>query len=306
MRSSDMKRRLLAGSATMLGLLLSGCGGGGGVASAPPPTYTKLADLTGNQSFQSAGIQYKNVYGSGTLSEHAGDAFGRGVHISYTAADDSYTLTAPDGATTSFSPSTSTPPCCAAPTPNMASLFTGADVYSRTTPIVNGVTLSYILLGDWSHTIQPGVSRNYVFVAGIPTISSDMPKNGTATYQTSIDGSAETYNGLSYRLASASTATFSANFSAGTVSTTLDLTGVVPGNPNLTPFGKYSGTGTISSGGSGFTGTLTQDVPTNPATTGAFSGAFFGPQAKEVGYAWFVTNPALGGLRAQGYVIGVK
>ena len=173
----EMKRCLAGGSANALGLLLSGCGGGGGTASTPPPTYTKLADLTGNRTFQSAGAHW--TFSPGQLSGLSVQKYGAGVTIAYNASSDSFTLTAPDGVTDTFSSATSTPPAGFVPPPDGVVLYnnTGGIFVVPKQPLVNGVALSYTALGGWVH-IQNNVPSVYAAVSGVPTIASDMPRNG--------------------------------------------------------------------------------------------------------------------------------
>lgn len=291
----------------VLGLLLSGCGGGGGsgsgVNSTPAPTYTKLANLTGNQTFQTAGINF-TVANGGVPFPYSSQKFGSGVVIAYNAANDSFTLTAPDGTVDTFSSATSSPPPGFVPPPNTVVFFGNSGIFSVVTPVVNGVPLSYTAIGSWNH-FQGGFQSVYFAVSGVPTISSDMPKSGTATYQTAVGGTVYTGPNIVYSLQNSSTATFSANFGAGTVATTLNLSGTGLNGQLPTDFGSYSGTGTITSGGPGFSGTLAS-VTGNPiSATGEFSGAFFGPQATEMGYAWYLSN-GLNGFGAQGITTGSK
>jgi len=303
----EMKRWFLAGSSMTLGLLLSGCGGGGVGSTPPPPTYTKLADLQGNQTFQSAGMHFKSIIGD-QFTDHSVQKYGAGVTIAYNAAADSYTLTAPDGTTDTFSSSTSTPPSGYSPQPHQLALFKNDAVLGIETPLVNGVALNYTALASWSH-FNVNESSYYNAILGVPTIASDMPRSGTANYQTNVIGSAF-LNSSSYDLSAASTATFSADFAAGTVATTLRLAGTpftpTPMSAARPPvdFSSYSGTGTIAAGGPAFSGTLAH-TPDNPIPlTGEFAGAFFGPQAKEMGYSFYLFSG--GGLSIQGAVVGTK
>jgi hypothetical protein len=311
MRSSEVKRWFLAGPAMTLGLLLSGCGGGGdGVASTPPPTYTKLADLTGNRTFQSAGAHL--TIANGQFTDHSIQKYGAGVTIAYNASSDSYTLTAPDGATDTFSGSSSPPPGYT-PAPNQIALSnsTGAGgTFVLTVPSVNGIALSYTAQGSWNH-FGNNVLSAYFGVSGVPTIAGDMPRNGTATYQTSVAGLAVRTDGA-YNLDTTSSGTFSADFGAGTVATTLHLAGVPssatpflpgPGAQPSADFGSYTGTGTIASGSPGFSGTLASTGSSSVVANGEFAGAFFGPQAKEMGYGFYVAST---GFSAQGTVVGTK
>jgi len=297
-----MKRCFLAGSATMLGLLLSGCGGGGGggVASMPPPTYTKLADLTGNQTFQSAGIHF--VYGNNQVSGESIHKFGAGVTIAYNPTSDSYTLTAPDGATDTFSSSTSVFPVGYTPPANATVLFNNTGSH-LTIPTLssNSLNLSYLSLDYWTH-IQAGTQSIYYMVSGVPTLARDMPRSGTASYRTGIAGSVFQGALPTYIVTTGSSSAFSADFGAGTVSTTIHLVAAQP-NASATDFGSYSGNGSIASGGPGFSGQLAPASGTALSAYGEYSGTFFGPQAQEMGYGWYVKG---GGISAQGVVIGTK
>jgi hypothetical protein len=285
--------------------LVSACSGGGsgagGVAGTPTPpaSYTKIADMSGDRSFQTAGIQY-NTSATG-FSNAATFAFGGGVTVAYTAASDSYRLTAPDGTTVTFDPSN------AQPTPaGSNSQFwlktNGAirDQFALTVPTVAGVPLSYTVVGSWGH-IDPATTTLFrLAVGGAPTLAGDMPKTGTATYSTALGGSA-VVSGVTvpYSLTGNSTTTFSANFGTGAISTLLTLAGTpASGGSTVTSLGTFTGTGTIASSSPGFTGTLTG---TN--ANGLFAGAFFGPQALEMGYDWSVAGT---NFSAAGTVTGVK
>ncbi|GAA0335132.1 hypothetical protein GCM10009087_51850 [Sphingomonas oligophenolica] len=280
----------------------SGGSGGAGIGSAPPPpaSYTKIADMTGDRSFQTAGIQYDTSPAG--FSNASSYALGSGVTVAYTAANDTYRLTAPDGTSATFDPSSAQQP-----TPGSNSQIwiktvgTTRDQFTLTVPTVSGVPLSYTVLGIWGHIDT--ATNHAVFrlaVGGAPTLASDMPKSGTATYSVGVRGGAvPTGGGSAYTLNANSTATFSANFGTGAISTSLALAGTpASGGSAVTSFGTFNGTGTIASNSPGFTGTLS-----GTGATGLFSGAFFGPQASEMGYDWSLTAPS---FTAVGTVTGVK
>ena len=283
--------------------LVSACGGGGGggLAGTPPPpaaSYTKIVDMTGDRTFQTGGIQYN---AGGGFSNASTQAFGSGVTVAYTAASDSYRLTAPDGSTVTFAPSDAQAP--PAGTTSQVWVKTSGTLREQlylTVPTISGVPLSYTLLGSWGH-IDNGVSTFRLAVGGAQTLASDMPKTGTATYSTATSGSAFT-SGVtgSLVLAGNSTATFSANFGTGAISTSLTLAGTpsIGGGSTVTSLGTFNGTGTIASNGPGFTGTLS-----GTGATGIFSGAFFGPKALEMGYDWALSGA---NISAVGSTTGVK
>lgn len=310
-------KRLGQASISAMTLLLAGCGdSGGGVASTPvpPASYTKIVDMTGNRAFQTAGVTY-TTNASG-ISNGATNLYGSGVTINYAAASDSYTVTAPGGATQTFGPAELQPTDPSAP--NVAQYVkvngTTRDQLTFVATKIGGVPLSYTLAGTWGTIDTSNNTGTYrLAVGGSPTLTSDVPKAGTASYAIGIGGTAvETppgsfpFAGTPYSLSGNSFGTFSANFASGTVQTSLTLAGTgglsaVPGSPPpLKNFGSFTGTGTLTSGGPGFSGTLSGAIT---QAGGSFSGLFLGPQASEVGFGYVLEGPY---FSAAGGVTGVK
>ena len=293
-----------------LGLSLSACGGDS-VSSTPPPpptptptppppTYIKLVDITGDRTFQTGGIQY-DIDGSGAFSNGSVVNFSSGTTVAYTAATDTYTLTAPGGATTaSFAPVNALPINPSQPNAQQWRVVNGTttDILTLIVPSSSGgVPLSYMIIGSWGHQTPTGTTYR-LSVGGSPTVATDMPKTGTANYSLAIGGGAKAGT-TNYNLGGGnSTATFSANFGTGQITTALNLAGVPNGGTAITQFGTFNGTGTVTSSGPGFTGTLTG---TN--ANGIFSGAFFGPQALEMGFTYFLSGTNFSAAGAGG---GIK
>lgn len=303
---SNWKRPAQA-SALAMGLALAGCGGGsgGGLASTPSPaptpaaSYTKIVEMSGDRTFQSAGVRFLLNSSNGITSPNT-PTLGNGMKVAYTAASDSYALTGTDGSTVSFDPSNAKPTT----SPN-AQLWVKAaettnDIFSLSVPTVEGVALSYTVVGRWSHLddAKPNQTLIRLGVGGSPTLASDMPRTGTATYSAAVAGLA--YRpGLGSLLLDKSTATFSADFAANSVATSLTLAATqLPGGTNVLSFGTFEGTGTIATTGPGFSGTLK-----GADATGGFAGAFFGPKAVEMAYAWYITAAAVG---FEGTTTGIK
>lgn len=267
----------------------------------PPPagTYTPLADLTGDRTFQSAGVQY-NTAPSG-ISGGTSQNFGNGVTIAYTAATDSYLLAAPSGASFNFTPAMVQPPSA----PNQLTWVnvTGTQ-RNQLLQIVptssSGVPFSYTVLGSWGQfdtTTNLGTIR--LAVGGVPTLGTDMPRTGSATYSAGTGGTIVS-SGTVYNLQGNSTMNFAANFADNSVTLALFLAGI-PANTNVGPainFGPFNGFGSISANTSSFSGTLS-----GTGATGLFSGAFFGPQAQEMGMAWYLNGATISGA---GLAAGVK
>ncbi|HEX8057170.1 MAG TPA: transferrin-binding protein-like solute binding protein [Novosphingobium sp.] len=292
--------------ALMIGLALAGCGGAGSgsVVSTPTPTpasYTKVIDMTGDRTFQTAGVRYANTDPTSYINGTA-QSFGSGIAVAYTASTDSYKLTAPDGTTTTVSPQNAQPAPSDAPNDRYWSnqdTFEVREFIALTVPKVNGVALSYTVIASWSRLERSKDSgyQNYLAVAGAPTIPSDMPRSGNATYATTVSGGVM-QNGSGYGLGPGSSATFAADFGRNTVATSLTLVSVADAGSAAIPFGTFNGSGMISSTGPGFEGMLSGN-----GTTGTFAGAFFGPKAVEMAYAWYLNG---GNLSAAGTVVGVK
>lgn len=305
-------KRAAQASALAMGLAVAGCGGGsqGGLASTPTPSptptasYTKIVDMSGDRTFQTAGVRFVQTPSNGMISPNT-LTLGNGVKVAYTAASDSYTLTGTDGSSVSFDPTN----VVATTTPNSLSWEKTAgavhDGFSLTVPSVDGVALSYTIMGSWSHSdtssSTPLQTLTRLAVGGVPTLASDMPRTGSATYSTAVSGLALRPGLAPSILTNHSSATFSADFAGNAVTTSLTLAGAPAPNGTVTTFGTFSGTGTISTTGPGFSGMLSSaDVAD---AKGAFAGAFFGPKALEMGYAWYIN--ALN-LSIYGNVAGIK
>lgn len=272
-------------SALALGLALAGCGGGGSggsVGSTPPPppaSYVKIADMTGDRTYQTAGLTYTSD--AAGFSNGSGNAFGSGVTISYNAAADAYTVTAPGG-----SPSQTFGPADFQPqNPATSVRYVKADgTTTETLTLSPSPQLSYALFGSWVQVTGPTATVRLA-VGGSPTLAADVPKTGSATFTIPGFGGSANANGAVYSLAGNTTGTFSANFGAGTVATTINLGGTQGGGSPVTNLGSFTGTGTITSGGPGFAGTLT-----GASANGIFNGAFFGPQAAEMAYSFYLNG----------------
>jgi hypothetical protein len=265
--------------------------------------------MSGNRTFQTAGVRVTT--GPAGFSDAGIQALGSGVTVAYTASSDSYTLTAPDNTTATFAPSDVVP--SAAPNaqvwmkpsviPSEAPAVEQGSL-TLAVPVVNGVPLSYTIFGSWAYR-DAGQPRTWLAVGGVPTVASDMPRTGGATYSMAAGGAAFQPGAAPITLDGYSTATFSADFAGNSVTTALTLAGQpstagpISTGPSVIAFGTFSGTGTIAGSGPGFTGTLSG---ANGAA-GSFSGAFFGPAAREVGYAWFLNGA---GFSAVGGAAGVK
>jgi hypothetical protein len=142
------------------------------------------------------------------------------------------------------------------------------------------VKLTYLSYGSWSHDdLTTGEIWDRYFLFGYPTGTQDMPLSGTASYSTAVSANMRTELPNSAEQTLSGSATFTANFGQGNVSTTLKL-----GYPDSTSY-TYSGSGPIS--GSLFSGPFSSS--TDPyLQLGSFAGGFYGPKATEMGYVFVV------------------
>jgi hypothetical protein len=142
------------------------------------------------------------------------------------------------------------------------------------------VKLTYLSYGNWSHDdLATGQNWDRYFLFGSPTAAQDMPLTGTASYSTAVSASMKTEFANDPEAMLNGSATFTANFGQGSVSTSLRL-----GYPNWTSY-TYSGTGPIS--GNRFWGDFTSS--TDPYLQfGNFAGSFYGPRATEMGYVFAI------------------
>jgi hypothetical protein len=204
---------------------------------------------------------------------------GQRVTVSYDAASGNYTLS-DEVASASFQASdrTSSSNYTDEYVKNGTGVTDRLKVYGnlRTAPAAGApLTLSYVTFGKWTHTdTVANRTREASVVAGFATPVADMPRTGSATYQTIVSASmlAHGPGAGSFPFSDVTgTATFSANFANSSVNTALSL-----------PAGTFSGPGTITE--NRFAGTFTSTSPY--FTGGHFAGGFFGPTAQEMGYSF--------------------
>jgi len=142
------------------------------------------------------------------------------------------------------------------------------------------VKLTYLSYGSWSHDdLTTGEDWKRYFLFGYPTATADMPLTGTASYSTLVSANMKSELPGDPEHTLSGSATFTANFGQGIVSTSLKLA-----YPDSTSY-SYSGGGPIS--GNLFSG------PFNSSTDsyfqlGSFAGGFYGPKATEMGYVFVI------------------
>jgi hypothetical protein len=274
--------------------LVSGCGGGGAgsgiVTQPPPPKAPEAFPLTASAEFQTiAGHMFftdnsKNL-GSTLLSDVGVGSQPSGVTIGYDATSGNYLVgDGTSSATFSGNPVSSTAGIDTY-TSQSGTVTNQLDLFSNVRPGASQadapVALTYLSFAKWtSADSASGDDRITYLLFGFPTDSSEMPRTGTASYNTAVTGTSLTGCFACVGEPFGGSATFTADFGAGSVSTALDLT------DSSGTIGSFQGTGSISGDqfAGNFTGTFTQNG--TALQDGSFDGGFFGPAAAEMGYTF--------------------
>ena len=161
--------------------------------------------------------------------------------------------------------------------------------------------LSYVSLGLWLHSGAQGSSPQVTFTAyalGYETPAAGMPMSGTATYSgpgavrgQQILGSGGCGDCNQWVSGDAS---FSVNFASGNINGSFTNMSNY-GDSGVFPFYNISVGGQIASGTNKFSGT-TAISPQQPANVGnaigngVINGAFYGPNAQNLGAIWTLTT----------------
>ena len=291
---------------TALSACASGGGGGSPMPAPPPPTNSNLTSLQYSQQFANASsglttnLDKVTRITSGT-SAHAPSL--NALTIAYDATTKGYTVSF-GGTSAAFTSAN----VLASGTNAVATTYeTKSGSLQNDLVLFNPgsgnttLALTYSSYGAWQRLTDNGGSLGIVqdfFVFGIPTLASDLPKTGTASYQSIIDGFWVTSNDVR---ALAGTGTLTADFLAGTTSVTLNLRGVSSLTGLAYTLDNFTGTGPIDGPNVTFSGTLS---PTTSAYSGTYTGRFFGPAATEAG-AVFNLHDGVGGV-VDGVIIGHK
>lgn len=321
-----MCKRTYFGIATGISaLLLTACGGGGGGSLAsippppPPPTFSYGSfPLTKSASFETVTADRTTELDASSrpfVSSDAVTALGPSVTFSYDQNTGSYSISdstnsasftaanaSADGNFQEFAASSTN-------ASDQLSLFNNVSSSAPT-----GIQLSYLSFGSWLHSDSgTGASKLTYFLFGFPTATDDMPRSGTATYNTIVAAN-EYLVGYEYQSGPTpltGSASFGADFGTGQIDTALTLNRA----DNSELVGTFTGKGAIS--GSQFNGTFTATDPY--FQSGSFYGSFFGPSAQEMGYAFDIRQhnpnpdpyggaslPSLLDAWIQGAVVGTK
>lgn len=285
-----MKRSLLYSMLGASALILTSCGGGDGSTPAPTPTpspsssptpsptptptYQTLAELTGDQTFQTAGVTYE-ITGPNPLTNPSAQGFGGGSVIDFIESTGVIRFTAPGGTPTvdvfeadgiQQSPGVTQwrIPVGSATPVDVITLFQGQTTYS--------------FLGIWSHA-EGGTITFRLGTGGVPTQDNDYP-SGSVAYAVAVGGSVNDGSGAKQVDTTRSTGTLTLDFATGMGSMSVELFDT-SGNS----LGILTAAVAFTRSTNGFSGEVTFG-----GNTGVMSGAFFGPQAVEIGFGMALAN----------------
>jgi hypothetical protein len=296
---------------------VSACGGGGGGVSSTPtptpgptPTNATLVNLQYSQEFVADGhiIPFSVAKTTGAAQQRPSvPGAGGPAKVAYNAGTNSYTVT--------FKTFNGTSSASFGPADRQASSNGTITNYQRVSgtrqenlslfvpgPTNTELVLTYASYGAYQSITDAGANLDVdtvFFTYGIPTASTDLPRSGTATYATRIDGQLADNSGV-YALAGSSS--FQADFGASTMAFSMSPIGT-----NVLTGGTRSfGTQTVD-------GTISNTAGAQPQFTGngggsgygvALSGHFYGPAAAEIGGAFSISGP--NGANGVGAVVGRK
>lgn len=302
-RRQKLKARLLALTSVTLGLTLAACGGGSSGASVspgstqpppppppPPPSNSSLANLQYDETFDAASAVMShdiNLAGAGENQVFASGNVSSTTTVAYDASTDSFTLSISQS-DVNYS-QTFRPVDIDNSDVDFTTYIRSGDLAILLNPNAPLLALEYVTLGAWvseSGSSQRDLSLGYL-AGGIQTPDGDMPVTGTANYTGEITGTGVAKpTGLLYYLSG--DADIEADFSTGDVTTTITvLRNLYADNTGLAPY-LFESNGSISGATNLFGGTISSLDGSN--LSGRVDGAFFGPNADEVGGTFSASN----------------
>lgn len=290
----------LAGCALVaLAVALGGCSGGSGgsgpgfitVPAAPiDQRNAALTDLRFTEAFSgAAGRMRYAVSPTGSASDFDGTVpvSSNILAVRYDAAAQSYTIAMSPFTSPAFGPADRT-----SSTNTLTNYEKRSGNRQENLSLFNPgagnpqLVLTYASYGAYQSLTQGSpIGVDTIFFAyGVRTVPTDMPKTGTASYTTVVDGQ---FAGTSGVYAMGGLGSFSADFAASTVQATLQLRGQNVVTSGLRDFGTHALTGTIRSEQ---TGAFFSAAGGSAGTTVNMQGAFYGPGAAEIGANFGIIN----------------
>lgn len=248
--------------------------------------------LTGDTIFRTVGRGF--VSGTGPVVRPLGD----GVDLVYGFASETIEVHLPNGDVVFFATDSVAQAHPFSANNTFRNQDSGGDDLERlsiSVPRIDGVPLTYLryafFFGDSPVSVGKSVTETFFF--GLPT--ANMPTAGSASYEMGLNGTLNG-NGNNYALIYESSGTLGVDFASGDITTMLHFIGTDSSDDSIFDFGIVNGSGSITAGGPGFSGSF-------DTGTSWLEGAFFGPNADEVGYQFFIDAPT---FEASGYAWGVQ
>lgn len=257
----------------------------------PPPPSTKFP-LTGNAQFNTYSKSWSGILAQIGDSAGAQNVDGRTIQISYDSQSGTYNLVDLDGYSVRLPKESTISGIYNVFTKNSRSYFDQLKLYNSARAGGAAIPLTYVNFGMWQHRVKStGYTTQTAMVFGFPTPVNSIPRTGNASYRTFVQGSSLTYGANAGVREVGGNATFGVDFANETVSTQLNLAYI--NGATQTPIGSFSGSGYLYGAG-GFGGGYESSVPN--FSWGVFTGALYGPNAEEMGYAFDIerTNAPLG------------
>jgi hypothetical protein len=252
------------------------------VTTPPPPTQFPL---TGSAQFgASVGETVIAPDGNSSYVEQAGTSGVGGVTISYDKISGTYSVRdMADGFAATKVRRSSTSGIYDLYSKQVRGIVDEIKIYNAAHANSSAVPLTYVNFGMWTHHDSgTATTRQYALVYGFLTPESAIPRSGSASYRTMVNGSSTIIGTNAGTRDVGGSATFDVDFASAAVNTQLSLAYVV--NGEQTPIGTFSGSSGIYS--NQFWGPLTSNV--SYFVGGSFAGAFYGPNAEEMGYSFAI------------------
>ena len=280
-----------------------GNGGGSGGTPTPSPTptpvsYTKFADLTGTQTFQSTCGGKEVYYGDDFI--FGGTAFGEGIAITSNRSVPDYGIAIPQFVYNQPFDVAFTQADRDASSTETVERYTKVDEAGRRQRFniarvsINSVELDYVRQTSFMAVRETGF-LDIRCAIGVPTELSDIPAT-TKTYGNAfatgvlerVENAGITNSGPFHVYStSPTTATATANPATGLIEITVNLKGRESANDPVEDLGTYTARTTIDGSKQSF-----MDVATNAdnVVVGNFGGWFFGPQGVTMAVSFGITD----------------
>ncbi len=289
-------------------LSLSACGGGGngGTASTPAPpaarTNSSLTSLQFSEDFvgNAAIIQYNISRSTGGTTPRAATV-NTAAQVRYDAGTQSYTLIGTRLAESTFSPSNRD---AGSSNGTLTIYEKSSGTTQQNLALFNPgsgnreLALTYASYGAFQKITDNSANLDVdtaFFTFGVRTAAADMPRTGTATYSTQIDGQFADASGA-YVISGASS--FAADFAAGTIQFTMNPVGQNILTGGTKDLGDHVINGSVASGNQ-FNGSSSGGATYNST----LAGYFYGPAAAEIGGTFTLSG---GGGAGAGALVGKK